>query len=31
MEILKGEIHRDLMILGCADVKDLGPQFLRQI
>jgi len=31
MEILKGEIHRDLMLLGCAKVTDLGPQFLRRI
>ncbi|MBT6912967.1 MAG: alpha-hydroxy-acid oxidizing protein, partial [Rhodospirillaceae bacterium] len=31
MEILKGEIRRDMMLLGCADVKDLGPQFLRQV
>ena len=30
MEILKGEIRRDMMLLGCADVKDLGPQYLRQ-
>jgi L-lactate dehydrogenase (cytochrome) len=31
MEILKGEIRRDLMLLGCAKATDLGPQYLRQI
>jgi L-lactate dehydrogenase (cytochrome) len=31
MEILKAEIRRDLMLLGCAKVSDLGPQYLRRI
>ena len=31
MEILKEEIRRDLTLLGCAKVTDLGPQYLRKI
>ncbi len=31
MEILKEEIRRDLTLLGCAKVTDLGPQYLREI
>ncbi len=31
MEILKAEIRRDLMLLGCAKVSNLGPQYLRQV
>ncbi|MDA1099161.1 MAG: alpha-hydroxy acid oxidase [Proteobacteria bacterium] len=31
MEILQGEIRRDMMLLGCAKAGDLGPQYLRTL